>query len=159
VIEWLPTPRPGVENAADPLPTFVVASTVVPSRNWTVPVATAGAIEAVKVTFCPKVEVVLLADRAVEVAALLTVTETAVEVLPVSLASPLYTAVMICAPTDNVETDNVALPPLTGEVPSTVALSRNCTVPVAAAGVTDAVKVTACPAVGVVLLEERAVDV
>ena len=127
------------------MPTFVVASTVVPSRNCTVPVATAGVIEAVKVTFCPKVGAVLLADRAVEVAALLTVTATAGEVLPVSLASPLYTAVMLCTPADNVETDNVALPPLTGEVPSTVVPSRNCTVPFAAAGDTAALKITGWP--------------
>jgi hypothetical protein len=39
-----------------------------------------------------------------------------------------------------------AVPPLSAAVPITVAPSRNCTLPVAAAGVTVALKVTVCPA-------------
>ena len=42
-------------------------------------------------------------------------------------------------------TDNCACPALTAADPNTVAPFRNCTVPVAAAGVTVAVNVTACP--------------
>jgi predicted lipoprotein len=53
---------------------------------------------------------------------------------------------MECGPTDSAEVDSVALPPVSGTVPSEVAPSKNCAVPVAADGDTVAVKVTFCPA-------------
>ena len=52
---------------------------------------------------------------------------------------------MECGPTDSAEVDRVALPPLSGTLPSEVAPSKNCTVPVAARGDTVAVNVTFCP--------------
>jgi len=44
-----------------------------------------------------------------------------------------------------VEVETDALPPLKVAVPSEVAPSKNCTVPVVAEGETVAVKVTDCP--------------
>ena len=52
---------------------------------------------------------------------------------------------MECGPTVNAEVDSAALPPLSGMLPSEVAPSKNCTVPVAANGDTVAVRVTFCP--------------
>ena len=54
---------------------------------------------------------------------------------------------MECAPAVRLDTLKVAAPALTGLEPMVLALSRNCTVPVAVAGVTFAVKVTAWPMV------------
>ena len=48
-------------------------------------------------------------------------------------------------PTDSDAVKNNAVPPLTGTVPRELPPSKNCTVPVAAAGDTVAVNVTACP--------------
>jgi hypothetical protein len=64
----------------------------------------------------------------------------------VSVASPLYDAVMECVPCVRAEVLNKAEPLASVAVPRTVAPSRNCTVPVAVAGVTAAVNVTAAPA-------------
>jgi hypothetical protein len=55
-------------------------------------------------------------------------------------------AVMLCAPTGSAEVVRVAVPLVTvAGVPTGVPLSRNWTVPVAAAGETVAVKVAAVP--------------
>jgi hypothetical protein len=53
--------------------------------------------------------------------------------------------VIECDPTASVEVPNVALPLLIVPVPSVVLPSLNVTVPVAAEGVTVAVKVTEAP--------------
>jgi len=52
---------------------------------------------------------------------------------------------MLWVPTESAAVVSVAVPPLTAAVPSELAPSKNCTVPVAAAGETVAVNVTACP--------------
>jgi hypothetical protein len=69
------------------------------------------------------------------------------EVLAVSFASPLYAAVIECAPTDNVGTTRVAFESLIAADPRAAVPSLNWTVPLAEEGVTDAVKVTDCPIV------------
>jgi hypothetical protein len=48
-------------------------------------------------------------------------------------------------PTASDAVKNNAVPPLRGTVPRELPLSKNCTVPVDAAGDTVAVKVTTCP--------------
>jgi hypothetical protein len=55
--------------------------------------------------------------------------------------------------------DSVALPPLSVAVPRELAPSKNCTVPVAAAGDTFAVSVTLCPKVDGLVLEDTVVVV
>jgi len=52
---------------------------------------------------------------------------------------------MLWLPTDSAAVESVAVPPLSVAVPREVAPSKNCTLPVAAAGDTVAVKVTDCP--------------
>ena len=52
---------------------------------------------------------------------------------------------MLWLPTESAAVENNAVPPLTGAVPRELAPSKNCTVPVAAAGDTVAVNVTDCP--------------
>jgi hypothetical protein len=132
-------------NAAEPPLSVTVPNTVAPSRNCTVPVAAAGATDAVRFTFCPYTIDPLLAETAVVVGALFTVCVNATEVTPLQLASPAYTTVMEWLPADSPAVLSDALPPLTVAVPITVAPSRNCTLPVAVAGESVAVKTTACP--------------
>jgi hypothetical protein len=64
---------------------------------------------------------------------------------PLLAASPLYTAVIECAPAESAEVEKEAEPLLSVPVPRIVVPSRNCTVPVAAAGLTVAVNVTLPP--------------
>jgi hypothetical protein len=52
---------------------------------------------------------------------------------------------MLWLPTGSAAVENNAVPPLTGAMPIELAPSKNCTVPVAAAGDTVAVNVTDCP--------------
>jgi hypothetical protein len=62
------------------------------------------------------------------------------------LPSPLYVAVMACAPTERFGTENEALPPLKGKLVINGLLpSKTETVPVAVGGVTVAVMMTDCP--------------
>ncbi len=75
------------------------------------------------------------------VAALLTVWVNTADVLVALLASPLYTAVTECDPAASVDTASAADPLLIVAVPSTVVPSRNCTVPVAEFGDSNALKV------------------
>jgi hypothetical protein len=132
---------------ADP-PLIVTVAIVVPLyTSCTVPVADAGDTVAVNIIvshavagFTEEVSVTLEA-------AWLTVCTTAAEVLPRSLGSPLYTAVMECVPTARVETANAAVPPVRVAAPMGVPPSRNCAVPVADTGDTAATKVTDCPKV------------
>src|ERR1051325_2078327 len=77
----------------------------------------------------------------------LTVNVTAVDVLPLRVASPQYEAVKLWGPAASVEMVKVAVPLLSEAVPSEVVPSRKVTVPVAVAGVTVTVMVTVWPAV------------
>ena len=52
---------------------------------------------------------------------------------------------MLWLPTESAAVESDAVPPLTAAVPSELAPSKNCTVPVDPAGETVAVNVTACP--------------
>src|SRR5262245_3066066 len=52
---------------------------------------------------------------------------------------------MAWLPTDSAAVESVAVPPLSSAVPRELAPSKNCTLPVAAAGDTVAVNVTGCP--------------
>lgn len=82
--------------------------------------------------------------------------------LPIKLESPLYWALIVCVPTDRVEVERFACPPLSAAVPSVVAPSRKVTVPVGVPLVfeaTVAVKVTDCPWVEFGLLDDSDVDV
>ena len=67
-------------------------------------------------------------------------------------------AVIECTPSASDETGSAALPPLKVTVPSSVLESKNCTLPVAVAGDTCAVKVTACPTVDGSTEEIRATE-
>ena len=82
------------------------------------------------------------------VAAALIVSVTALEELPVKFASPLYFAVMECAPAARVEIVNCALLLESVAEPKELVPSRKAIVPVALpppAGTTLAVKVTGWP--------------
>ena len=72
-----------------------------------------------------------------------TVCVNADDVLPATLKSPPYVAVIKCSPAERLEVENDAFPELTVAVPIWVVPSLNVTVPVAVAGKTVAVKVTA----------------
>jgi len=52
---------------------------------------------------------------------------------------------MLWLPAESADVESDAVPPPTGAVPRELTPSKNCTVPVAAAGDTVAVKVTDCP--------------
>ena len=84
---------------------------------------------------------------------------TTADVTGLQLSSPLYTAVIEWLPTESVVLVNDALPPLTGTVPSNAAPSRNCTLPVAAAGKRVAVNTTDCPAVAGLSDDTSEIDV
>ena len=89
---------------------------VAPSRNITVPVGTfvplAGVTLAIKVTFAPDVDVAgPVSVVVVEISApAFTTCNSAVEVLVVNFASPLYFAVIECVPTASVELEIMAAP-------------------------------------------------
>src|SRR5881397_1007664 len=143
-----------MEIEALPLTSVAVPSTVAPSRNVTVPVGTAAAevTVALSVTACPVVDGFGVEVRVVVVAAAagaFTTWFTVAEVLAANVALPPYAAVSGCVPTASVEMESEALPLTSVAVPSTVAPSRNVTVPVGtpAAEVTVALSVTACPVV------------
>jgi hypothetical protein len=158
-MEWLPAASAAVLSAANPPLNVAVPMTVAPSRNCTLPVADAGAIVAVKVTDWPATDgfrdVAITADEA----AFATLTVVAADELPALLVSPLYSAVIECVPAVRFVAVTEAEPPVRVTVASTVAPSRNCTVPVAEAGATVAVSCTLCPEVMLPLLADRAVEV
>lgn len=75
-----------------------------------------------------------------------TVCKNAGEVAALNVASPLYCAVMECVPADKADVVMLAEPPTSGRSPEMGVLpSKNVTVPVAALGVTLAVKVRESP--------------
>src|ERR1700730_14489362 len=91
-----------------------------------------------------------------------TISINSADALVVSLASPLYTAVIACVPLGKA-IGRTATPALKGTVPSTVCAplkkSTNWTLPVATVGETIAVKFTVCPAVAGLTSTESAVEV
>src|SRR2546427_58808 len=94
-----------------------------PSWKSTVPVLVpdAGAVAvtvAVKVTFCPTTEGLIEEASEVLVLSLFTVRVRGADVLELKLVSPLYTAVMRCAPAENAAAAQVAVPwTATGRAP------------------------------------------
>jgi hypothetical protein len=151
VIECDPTASVDVVNVALPPLSVPVPSTLVPSLNVTDPVGVPVVDDftvAVKVTGFPCFEGLSEELTVLDVAAFVTVSVSTAEVLPVKFASPPYTAVIECDPTASVDVVNVALPPLSVPVPSTLVPSLKVTIPVGVpevAGLTVAVKVTAWP--------------
>jgi hypothetical protein len=144
VMRCLPRLRAAVLKVAVPEVSDPVPRVVVPSLKVTVPVAEEGVTAAVKVTDWPSVDgfweevrTVLLTWR--------TVWTSVGDVLPESLASPPYTAVMLWLPTDRLGVMSTAFPAFRALVPRLVVPSKKVTVPVANDGVTVAVKVTASP--------------
>jgi hypothetical protein len=146
-MECAPTANVETASDADPLPIVAAPNAVVPSRNCTVPAPVAGDTVAVKLTDWPAVDGFEDAVKVIVDVALFTVWVSTAEVLAAVFASPLWTAVIECAPTANVETASDADPPPIVAVPSAVVPSRNCTVPAPVAGDTVAVKVTDWPTV------------
>jgi hypothetical protein len=132
-----------------------VPSEVVPSRKVTVPVGVPEVVDvivAVKVSWAPLEAEAAEVSNAAEVAAgaaAVMVCVAGAEVLAVKLESPLYLAVMECAPTVSVEIVKVATRLVFRvAVPRVVVPSRKETVPVGVPllpGVTVAVKVTGVP--------------
>jgi hypothetical protein len=90
-----------------------------------VPVAALGVTVAKKVTNCPDVDGFCEEVRFTLDDGVVTVWESAADVLAVSLASPPYDAVIGCVPTDKLDIDKVAEPPVIATVPSAVVPSRN----------------------------------
>jgi hypothetical protein len=131
---------------------------VLPSKNFTVPVAVTGEMIAVSVTLLPTRGDVLDAERDV-LEAVRAETATGDEVLVACVESPLYTAVYVWFPTLIELTLKVDTPFESGLVPSVVAPSMKVTVPVAAVGAKVAVNVTVEPDAGVVFDAVRAVVV
>jgi hypothetical protein len=146
-MECFPPLSADVTSDAWPLLRATVASRVEPSRNCTVPVAVEDDTVAVNVTGRPLLDGLGSDVNVVVVPALLTVCESAEDVLPVWLPSPLYCAVMAWVPTARLEVEKAATPlALSADVPSAEAPSMNVTVPVTPEdGLTVAVNVTCCP--------------
>lgn len=138
-----------------------VPSVVVPSLNVTVPVGLTllpprfTVTVAVNVTVCWNVDGLGAAVNVVVEPSLFTTCTNTGEVLPPTVPSPLYSAVMLCDPTLKLEVMNVATPFASSvPVPSVVAPSLNVMLPVGTAvrlvglvvplvaSVTVAVKVT-----------------
>ena len=123
-----------------------------------VPLPDEGATVAVNVTVCPETDGLTEEAKLVVVAipvADFTVTVTALDVLPVKLGSPRYSAVSESVPTGSVVVVRVAVLPLSVVVPREVVPTKNCTdsvgvPPPGASAATVAVSVTAWPAVAVV---------
>src|ERR1700676_4285798 len=165
VIECDPTASVDVVNAALPLLSVPVPSTVVPSLNVTDPVGVPVVNDftvAVKVTGFPCLEGFSEEVTVLDVAAFVTVSVSTAEVLPVKFASPPYTAVIECDPTVSVDVVNAAFPALSATVASVVAPSLKITVPVGVpevAAFTVAVNVTAWPNVDGFSEDTTAVEV
>ena len=114
-----PTTKADVDKVAIPAESVPVPSVVVPSLNVTIPVGVpvpeVGATVAVKVTDWPNTDGSAEELRVVAVGvkgAVLTVSDTAVEVDVAKLASPKYTAVKLSVPAAPKLVVQVATPPL-----------------------------------------------
>jgi len=149
VSEWLPAVSLVVFSADFPAETVEVPNRVVPSKNLTAPAAEEGDAVAVKVTLLPTVTgpagetanvVVVPCAFTVRVVA-------GVDVDVPNAAALVGTnfAVSECEPLASALNARLAVPLLSGELPSTVAPSRNWTEPTAVFGVTVASSVTVVP--------------
>ena len=132
------------------------ASDAAPSLKFTVPVGALPLTVAVKVTFVPTFDGLEELESVVVVAPPppLTTCDSATLVEPLLVASPLYTAVMLCVPTARLLVAQAAVRMLPEPVKATaehaaieVAPSLKFTVPVGALPLTVAVKVTLVPKV------------
>ena len=99
---------------------------------------------AVRSTPCPKTDGLGAAVRVVVLLPVM-VSVNIVEVLAASFVSPPYTAFSECAPADSEDVVKLAVPPLRVPMPIWVDPSKNVMVPVAAEGVTVALKVRLRP--------------
>ena len=127
----------------DTVPRFVE-----PSKNVTLPVGDVKAeTVAVRVIFCPTVEGLTEDMTCTLEDPLVTSCGNMGDVLVAKLASPLYTAVMLCIPGVNVDMLKLAVPFTNGDVPRVVVPSKNVTVPVGAPDAEPTLdrKVTLCP--------------
>ena len=149
VIECAPTVRVLVATIATPPVNVLVANATPPFLNVTVPegVPAVAVVVAVNVTESPYVDGFNDDANVIVIFALLTVCETAAEVLALNVASPLYVAVIECAPTVNASVKNVATPEDSVLVARGVAPLKNVTVPdgVPTPLVVVAMKVTESP--------------
>ena len=125
-----------------------------PSVKLTLPVGLDPVTDAVKVTLAPTTEGLAELDSAVVLVGLLTTCEKFVLVEPLLVASPLYTALMLCVAMLRLPVAQVAVRILPEPVSATaaqpaieVAPSKKFTVPVGALPLTVAVKVTLAPTV------------
>src|SRR5439155_5398568 len=143
-----------VVSVAVPPESAVVASGVTPSRNVTLPagVPRPEVVDtvAVTVTDVPIVDGFDELPSVVVVAPLTNWPPLRLPVLARNTASPLYSAVIVCAPGDSADVVSAATPPLSGTgAPRFDGPSLNCTVPVGGPGATSgdtvAVKVTDAP--------------
>ena len=143
---WLLADSDEVANVVWPRASSVpVPNVVVPSLNVTVPVGVPilwSATVAVNVTDWPNTEGFVEEVNVVVVLSLLTVCVSVGEVLPLTLASPPYTALIGWLLGVNIEIVNIACPELRLTAANGVAPSLKVIVPVAEAGETVAVKVT-----------------
>ncbi len=125
--------------------------------NWTVPVRVPAPGEiaftvAVKVTDWPETDGFADEASVVELLAWLTVCVSAKVVLslPIKLLLPPYTAVIVCAATDNADVVKIACPAASALLPRVFVPSEKVTVPVGVPApgnttLTVAVNVTDCP--------------
>ena len=111
------------------------------------PVAVAGDTVAVSQSGRPAIDGLadVVSVRLEGVVAGVTICGTAAELLLPCVASPAYVAVSECCPAANVAIDTCASPPARLAVPTGTPLSKKITWPVAPAGDTVAVRVTAPP--------------
>jgi len=134
---------------AEPLLTGIGAEIAVSlSKNVTVPETAPGVMLAMNVKGVPDVKAVVPSDssRSTSVGALFTVWIRAAETAPLKVASPLYCAVMVCVPPPSKAVLKLTVPLLSGRFPEMATVpSKKTTVPVAEAGATLAVKVSASP--------------
>jgi hypothetical protein len=151
VIECAPPASPsGVSVAVAPL-NVPVPKVAPPSWNVTVPVGAPAADDftvAVSVTAVPKMDGLFDEAAVVVLGALFTICVRTADVLPAKFASPLYTAVIECAPPPSPAVVNVAVPPLNVPVPRLAPPFWKVIVPVGvpvADDMTVTVKVIAVP--------------
>ena len=127
-----------------------VSKTVVLSFKLIVPVGIPDVEDftvAVNDTFWPKAEGLPEGTSEVEVAASVTVCDTAGDVLPANVVLPSYVTVTGCMPTDQFKSVRVAFPPESVALATVEPASWKSTTPsgVPCGEVTVAVSVTACP--------------
>jgi len=148
-MECVPTDSEGIVKLAVPLLTDTDPDIcVLPSKNSTVPDAPEGVIVARNVTGLPDLTSVSLSpiSSSTVVFALETVWPKEAEMEALVFASPLYWTTMEWVPAPRVELLKLTEPLVSGMLPEIGTLpSKKVTVPVADAGATPAVKVSAAP--------------